>query len=141
MPQIPSPFEGKKPTLIDKESGKAFFGETREEMIVEWKPYNPENPRSGIYPETKTIQVPHEGETVDLKSGVSDSKYWQPEKVLDPSGCVHEFEVTSLGKREVECSKCSLGTTFHPGLNYLEENGKSFIIIRNTRYQLLPIKS
>lgn len=134
MPQIPSPFEGKKPDLVDKKTNKAFYGTTREEQIVEYVPNNPENPTAGVHPERKTIQVPQEGETIDLETGQSDSKYWQPEKVLDPTGCVHVFEITNLGKREIECQKCTLPTNFHPGINYFEENGKSFIVLKGIRF-------
>ena len=142
MGQIASPFEGKKPDYIDKESGKALYGLTREEQIVEYKPIDPDRPERGIMAEATTMTVLEDGETVDLKTGKSDSKYWQPEKVFDPTGCIHVFQIIDVGKREIECTKtCGWVRDFHPGVNFKEENGRMFLIDKGVRYQILPINS
>jgi hypothetical protein len=62
-----------------------------------------------------------EEEIVHISSNTSNHKYYTPEKVLNPEGCTHEFIVTDLGKREVECTKCNYGTTFVVGVNYFED--------------------
>jgi hypothetical protein len=137
MGQIDSPFKGKTPTLINKEENTAFYGETRTEQVINYKPTNPHDPRSGVYPVAETVEVPVSGETIDLRTGQSNSKYWEPEMVVNPQGCMHDFTFTSVGKREIECSNgCGFETTFHPGINYKEEGGRATVILKGVRYPL-----
>lgn len=75
-------------------------------------------------------------EWVHIPSGKSNHTYIQPDVVMDPTGCVHVFEVENIGKREVYCPMCGFATTFHAGINYFEENGESHIVIREKRYKL-----
>ena len=75
-----------------------------------------DNPLYGI----RNEYTPEE-EIVHVPTGRSNHVYYQPEKVLNPEGCEHEFVVTDLGKREIECTKCTYGTTFVAGVNYFED--------------------
>ena len=75
-------------------------------------------------------------EIVHIPTGRSNQTYYQPEMVLNPEGCDHSFKVTSMATREVECSKCFYQTTFHPALNYTEENGHSFITLKDKKYPI-----
>lgn len=76
-------------------------------------------------------------EVVHIPSGHSNQTYWKPEMVMDPTGCSHEFEITDIGKREVECIHCHLPTSFNAGINYQEIDGKSTILIKNNAYPIL----
>lgn len=134
--QIDSPYKDKTPDLVDEDTGEVFYGETKEERVVQYKPLDPNNPSLGIVAEEKTIKVPVRGETIS-RSGESDSKYWQPEVVYNPTGCVHAFQIIDISKREIECTKgCGTVTEFHAGINYLEENGKSFVTLKGVRYPI-----
>jgi hypothetical protein len=65
-------------------------------------------------------------EIVHIPTKRSNMQYWQPDVVLDASKCVHRFLVTSVGKREIECIKCGLSTTFNVGVTFTEENGNKY---------------
>jgi len=73
-------------------------------------------------------------EIVHIRTGQSNHKYWKPEKVLDPTGCKHKFFITDIGKREIECEKCNLPTSFIVGVNFFEENGKAYVILKDKKY-------
>ena len=75
-------------------------------------------------------------EIVHIPTGRSNQAYYQPEKVLDPSGCAHQFVITDMGKREVECRKCHWATTFIMGVNLVEEGEKAFIVLKGQKYLL-----
>lgn len=89
--------------------------------------------------ETHGIRHEHtpDEEIVDLRTNQSNQRYWKPEKVLDPSGCKHTFQVTDIGAREVECAKCHWPVTFHPSLNFREAKGKAEIRILGAWYPLV----
>ena len=124
--QIPSPNEGKKPQQYRGKEG-LFFDKSHEEMVTEYIPVDKHNPLRGVQTVSKVVTVPENPEIVNLETGQSNSKYWKPESVLNPEGCEHHFILIDVGKREVECTKCSLPTSFSvsPGL-YREEKGKFF---------------
>ena len=68
-------------------------------------------------------------EIVHIPTQRSNQAYHRPETVLDPTGCEHSFVITSIGRREVECERCQLGTTFVPGVNYTEwEDGPRIVL-------------
>lgn len=75
-------------------------------------------------------------EIVDVRTGRSNMAYWQPEMVLNPEGCQHHFFISDIGHREVECTRCKLATTFHPGINFREENGLPEFQFRGQWYPL-----
>jgi hypothetical protein len=77
-----------------------------------------------------------EEEIVHIPTSRSNQQYWQPEKVLDPTGCKHTFQITSVSKREIECSKCHFETTIHLGINYTEVKGKGYIVLNDKKYPL-----
>jgi hypothetical protein len=79
-----------------------------------------------------------EEEIVHIPTGMSNHKYYKPEMVLDPSRCKHEFTIVNMGKREVECDHCHLGTSFVVGVNTFEVNGKISILIGGKKYPLKP---
>ena len=76
-------------------------------------------------------------EIVNLQNGQSNMKYWKPEKVLDPEGCEHEFVITNIGKREVECHKCHMETSFIPGINFKESKSGASITLNKKTYQII----
>lgn len=75
-------------------------------------------------------------EIVHIPTGRSNTTYYQPEKVLDPTGCDHIFQLEDMGKREVYCSTCQLPTAFIVGINVSEENGSLFIIYKGKSYPI-----
>lgn len=131
--RIPSPNQNKPfRKIVD---GKGYhYDQTRQEQIVSYKPLNPLRPDLGVVPVTEVIDVPIGPEVTDLNTGESNSQYFQPDMVLNPSGCSHEFIVEDMGKREVVCSNCGLGVTFHVGMNYQEEDGQGFILLNKKMY-------
>lgn len=78
-------------------------------------------------------------EIVHLPTGESNMQYHQPEMVLNPEGCEHTFKVVDMGKRELECSNpnCRLMTSFHPAVNFLEEEGKAYVLLNRKQYEIL----
>lgn len=73
-------------------------------------------------------------EIVHIPTGRSNQAYYQPEMVMNPEGCDHDFVLTSIGMREVECSRCHYGITFHAGINYTEREGTSYITLHGTEF-------
>lgn len=137
MSQIPSPFEGKQPTYVDKQSGRALYGVTREEAIIDYEPIlNARGDVVGIEPKESTITVLVDGETRDLKTGQSDTKYWQPDMV-HPAECPHEFIMIDGTKREVECKNCTRISTFNAATEYLEKDGRAYVVVDKRYYPLV----
>ncbi len=131
--QLPSPFEGKpfKKTV----AGKGYhYTQSRQEEVTVYKPLYPDRPNSPVVEQKETVEVPLDGEIVDLTTGQSDSKYWQPETVLDPTGCQHQFHLVT--SREVICDACGWTTMLHPALNVVENKQGLFIVIKGRRYQI-----
>lgn len=117
--QIDSPNKDREPKMVV--DGKAYYyTKARHEKVTNYVPINPDNPKSGLRKVTSTVVVPEDAEIIDLETGESDSKYWQPETVLNPEGCSHVFALVDVGKREVQCKKCTLSTTIHLGINVRE---------------------
>lgn len=136
MGQIASPYEGKKFKKV--EGGKGYHYDTSHfEEVVTYKPINPRHPERGVYPVADTVEIPDNPEVIDLKTGQSNSKYWQPESVSNPEGCPHSFKIENIGRREIICSnsKCNLGFTFHP-TDLIEKDGKTFINFRKKTYEI-----
>lgn len=65
-------------------------------------------------------------EIVHIPTNRSNMQYHQPEVVMDASKCLHHFAITHIGKREIECLRCGLSTTFNVGVTYTEENGRKY---------------
>lgn len=87
-------------------------------------------------PEWGVRKVDGHEEIVFIPSGRSNIQYWQPEAVMKPEGCQHEFTVVDVGHREVLCNLCNYATTFHVGINYVEDNGEPYIILRDKQYRI-----
>lgn len=75
-------------------------------------------------------------EIVHIPSGKSNMQYHQLEKVLSPEGCEHHFLITDIRLREIECSNCHYATSFHPAMNFFEEEGKAYIYIKHRKYEI-----
>lgn len=75
-------------------------------------------------------------EVVHIPSGKSNMNYYVPEVVTRYGGCDHIFKIVNMGIREVECRNCHLLTSFHPAVNYREENGKAYIILNGKEHEL-----
>lgn len=75
-------------------------------------------------------------EIVHVPTQRSNVAYYTPEMVLNPEGCDHEFYITDIGKREIEC-RCGLATTFIAGINYFEEGNNHTIKFKDKTY---PVK-
>jgi len=133
--QIPSPNEGKKPQAYRGKQA-LYFDRSHEEVVTEYVPVDKRNPSAGIRPETKVVTVPDNPEIVDLETGQSNTKYWKPEMVLNPEGCKHHFVLTNAAKREVECTKCNLPTSFTVPGSYREEKGRYFFIYHKKEYEI-----
>lgn len=73
-------------------------------------------------------------EIVHIPSGRSNVSYYQPEVVMDASGCDHEFQLYDVAKREIECLKCRFATTFILGVNFEETPEGSFVTLKNKKY-------
>lgn len=73
-------------------------------------------------------------EIVDMRTNRSNHKYYQPEKVFDPTGCEHEFVMVDQLKREFECNKCQDATTGVLGVNLVERDGKVYLKHRKQEY-------
>ncbi len=131
--QLPSPNEGKEPKKIEGHDA-LYYDHSHKQAVIDWEPIDPEDPKKGVRPVEKIIDVPDNPEVVDLRTGQSNTKYWQPEKIVAPEGCEHEFIITSIGKREIECPKCNFATSFIAGVNFFEESGKFSVKIRNHLY-------
>jgi hypothetical protein len=76
-------------------------------------------------------------EIVHIPSGRSNMAYHQLETVMDPTGCEHRFFVTNIGSREIECERCHWATTFHPGINHHEVDGRHTVTIQGQSYEIL----
>lgn len=114
MPQIPNPNQSKPfDRVIKDQNGNDLYGIRNEHTRDE--------------------------EIVHIPTQRSNQQYWQPEMVLNPEGCEHAFVITNMGKREVECTKCHVETTFHAGVNYIEEDGKAFIQLHTGRFPVIPL--
>lgn len=74
-------------------------------------------------------------EIVHVPTQRSNVAYYTPEMVLNPEGCEHEFYITNLGTREVEC-RCGLATNFIVGVNYSEEDNNPTITFKHKKYKL-----
>lgn len=75
-------------------------------------------------------------EVIHIPSGKSNMNYYIPEVVTRYGDCTHVFKVVNMGLREVECQNCNLLTSFHPAVNYREENGNAYIILNHKEYEL-----
>lgn len=135
--QIDSPFKNKEPNeVVD---GKAYYyTRSKKEKVIDYVPIDPDHPQRGIRRIERTITVPLDGEVIDQETGESDSKYWQSEVVLDPSGCTHVFQITDVGEREIECKKCHLGTTIHLGINFRESEATLEVCLNDHWYLIEP---
>jgi len=80
--------------------------------------------------------IGNDKEIVNLKTGESNQNYYIPHIVFNPEGCSHTFNVNHMGKREVECSKCHLITTFIPGLTTTDIHGNCLIQFNSSKYPL-----
>lgn len=74
-------------------------------------------------------------EVVHIPSGKSNMNYYVPEKVLNPEGCNHVFNVINIGLREIECGGCKLTTSFHP-TSLKESDGKIMVVINKREYEI-----
>jgi len=133
--QIPSPNAGRQPQMYRGKEA-LYFESSHPQEIVEYEPVSKWNPLAGVKAVSKVAIIPDNPEIIDTRTGESNSKYWQPEKVLDPEGCDHDFVITNVGKREAECSKCKLPTNFHIGSAFREEDGKYFLTYHEAEYPL-----
>lgn len=75
-------------------------------------------------------------EIVHIPTNKSNVKYWQPEPVVKPQGCEHQFRLVDVGAREVICDNCNLATTFHVGVNYYEQKGQPYFTMRGKSYPI-----
>lgn len=73
-------------------------------------------------------------EYVHIPTNRSNHAYFQPDVVMDPSGCSHDFRIINMGKREIECVHCRYETSFHAGRNYFEDGTGSFVEVLGGRY-------
>lgn len=135
--QIDSPFKGKEPTEVRGDTA-LYYTQSRKERVVEYVPVNPNNPNAGIRAVEKTITIPLDGESVDINTGESDTKYWQPDTVLDPTGCNHRFKIIDVGQREIQCESCGFATTIHLGINFKEANGVPKVRLQDQWYVINP---
>lgn len=106
-------------------------------MVTEYVPVDKNNPLRGVQAVQKVITVPENPEVINLETGQSNSKYWKSDVVLNPEGCKHHFVLIDAGKREVECTKCSLPTNFNviPGL-FRETKKHKFFIFHKKEYEI-----
>lgn len=132
--KIPSPNQGQPYNLI--KDGKGYYGEVRQIKRVVYKPTNPDNPHSGVRAEEVIEKIPVNAEGVDLESGTSDSEYWQPEVVTKSFDCNHDFEITNIGIREIECRLCHYNTSFHAGRNFFEDKDGPKVKIQGQLYSI-----
>lgn len=75
-------------------------------------------------------------EIVHIPTQQSNMKYWKPEMVMNPVGCSHQFDITNLGSREIECNKCGFGTQMHLGINTTEDSSGLKISLKNKSYPI-----
>ncbi len=109
--KLPNPNDGKPfDRVLKDENGKEVYGIRKEHT-----------------PEEEIVHIP---------TNRSTQQYWKPEMVMNPEGCNHEFIITSVGKREIECPKCHFATTFIVGVNFFEKNKKLSVKIRNRFYSV-----
>lgn len=73
-------------------------------------------------------------EIVNIKTGKSNMVYHKPELVTHYDGCNHEFRILNISAREVECDKCQYQLTFHVTENYVEEDGKAYVVLNKRKY-------
>ena len=133
--QIPSPNEGKAPTAYRGKQA-LFFDKSHQEITTEYIPIDKRDPLRGLQAVEKIITVPENPEIIDLATGQSNSKYWKPEPVLSPEGCDHHFVITDVGKREVECTKCTLPTSFSVPESFREDAGRAFFTYHKKEYEI-----
>lgn len=115
------------------------YDEARKQRVVKYVPIDPQRPQRGVKEVESFEDVPIDADLVNAETGEDLTKYWQPETVLDPSNCMHDFKVTNMGKREVECDLCHWALSFNAGTNYIEEEGKSFIVIKKKKYEITSL--
>lgn len=125
MGQI-EPKQRKYSKLIDGQM--LHYDEVRHEPIVRYEPIDPRKPEIGLKQVQDTLEIPI---SPDIEG---NTKYWQPDMVVDPSGCNHVFFITDIGKREIECENCHWGFGFHVGRNYHEEDGQGYVTIKGKNY-------
>lgn len=77
-----------------------------------------------------------EEEIVHIPTNVSNHRYYKPEVVLNPEGCDHIFEVIDIGKREVECKRCHLTTSFVPGVSFQESGNSAKILLNHVWFEV-----
>lgn len=106
------------------------YDQVRNVPIIKYRPIDLLKPEKGIYPSEEMLEVPIDPDIEGY------TKYWEPEMELNPTGCKHNFVITDIGKREVECENCHWAFAFHAGRNYFEEDGKAFVMIKNKKYPL-----
>lgn len=102
-----------------------------DKVIEETSPDGTKHPLYGIRNPNTTQE-----EIVHLDSGNSNQSYYIPDMVLNPEGCDHDFIMTHIGKREIECSKCNYATSFILGVNASEKNGNCFVTHKGRVYKI-----
>lgn len=75
-------------------------------------------------------------EIVHIPSNKSNQNYYIPDVVLDPTGCEHDFIVTDVNKREIECNKCQYESSFVLGVNAEERDNKLQVILNKKTYSI-----
>lgn len=75
-------------------------------------------------------------EVIHIPSGKSNMNYYVPEVITRYGDCTHLFKIVNMGIREVECRNCQLITSFHPAVNFKEENGKAYIKLNGREYEI-----
>lgn len=76
-------------------------------------------------------------EVIHIPSGRSNMNYYKPEIITRYGDCQHVFRIVNMGIREVECRNCQLLTSFHPAVNYIEREGKSYIRLNGKEFEIL----
>lgn len=111
------------------------YDSVRQETVINYKPVDPKKPELGIMAVEDVVEIPVDADLDDATTGRQLTRYWQPEKVLDPTGCDHKFKIVNMGNRECECDKCHIGFTFHVK-DFLEENGIASVLYEENRYPI-----
>lgn len=108
MGQIPNPNQDKPfDRVIKDRGGQAVFG-------------------------IRAEHTPDE-EIVNMQTGESNQKFWQPDPVISPDGCEHAFFL--VDPREIECQWCHWIIGFH-AKDVVEDNGKTEVIYRGKPYEI-----
>jgi hypothetical protein len=131
MAQLPSPYANRPFTKVEGHLGY-HYTDSHTEIV----PALGQDEYGRTIETSQTVEIPHDPEVVNIHNGVSNSQYWQPELVLNPEGCQHQFVVTDIGLRELECLHCHIATSFHAGRNVVEEQGQAYVVFHNKRYPI-----